>query len=75
MSENPTGRGPSVDLGSGIEVDGQTFYPLTRHIDELNPCAGKDDGTSCGPGCVCRGGQCYYTLQRLREMGIPIPND
>jgi hypothetical protein len=73
MSESESGGGGSVDLGKGVEIDGETFYPLSRPF-ELNPCAGKNDGTSCGPGCVCRGGQCYYTLRRLQEMGVKIPD-
>lgn len=27
-----------------------------------NSCAGKPDGTSCGPGCECRAGQPVLTL-------------
>ena len=35
---------------------GEIYYPMSRPA-ELNPCAGKNDGTSCGAGCVCKGGQ------------------
>jgi hypothetical protein len=73
MTENEPAGGPSVDISKGVEIDGQTFFPLMRPL-ELNPCAGKNDGTSCGAGCVCRGGQCYYTLLRLKEMGIKLPD-
>jgi hypothetical protein len=73
MSEGESGGSSSVDVSKGIEIEGQTFYPLSRP-SELNPCAGKNDGTSCGSGCVCRGGQCYYSLRRLQEMGVKVPN-
>lgn len=63
----------SIDPSKGVVIDGETFFPLSRPSG-LNPCAGKDDGTSCGAGCVCRGGQCYYSLQRLREMGVKLPD-
>jgi hypothetical protein len=71
MSESESGGGASVDGSKGVEIEGQIHYPLSRPA-ELNPCAGKDDGTLCGAGCVCRGGQCYYTLLRLQEMGIKL---
>lgn len=51
---------------------GEIYYPMSRPA-ELNPCAGKNDGTSCGAGCVCKGGQCWYSLQRVQEMGIKVP--
>ena len=73
MTDSESGGGASVDVSKGVEIDGQTFFPLSHPL-ELNPCAGKDDGTSCGGGCVCRGGQCYYTLLRLKEMGIKLPD-
>jgi hypothetical protein len=71
MSESESGGGESVDASKGVEIDGQTHFPLSRPA-ELNPCAAKDDGTSCGAGCVCRGHQCYYTLRRLQEMGVKL---
>jgi hypothetical protein len=49
MTENEPAGGPSVDISKGVEIDGQTFFPLMRPL-ELNPCAGKNDGTSCGAG-------------------------
>jgi hypothetical protein len=73
MSDSGEGHRVGVDIKKGIEIDGQTFFPLLRP-SELNPCAGKNDGTSCGPGCVCKGGQCYYTLLRLQELGIRVPD-
>lgn len=78
MSEDPdkskAAAGGSVDKSRGVEIDGQTFYPLATATPALNPCAGKENGTSCGAGCVCRNGQCYYALFRLRQMGISIPD-
>jgi hypothetical protein len=71
LSEEDSAGGASVDASKGVEISGETYYPVARPLD-LNPCAGKNDGTSCGAGCVCRGGQCYYTLLRLQEMGIKL---
>jgi hypothetical protein len=67
MTESESGGGASVDVSKGVEMDGQTLYPLSRPL-ELNPCAGKNDGTPC------RGGQCYYILRRLEDMGIKLPD-
>lgn len=61
-----------VDVERGIQINGVTYYPLTGG-PKLNPCAGKKDNDSCGPGCVCRGGQCYYTTFQLQQMGVRIP--
>lgn len=72
MSEQTPNRGPAVDLNLGVEIDGERYYPHPSPDAALNPCAGKENGTSCGPGCVCRNGQCYYTLDQLREMGVRI---
>jgi hypothetical protein len=63
----------SVDFNQGIEMNGQTFYPLSRP-SEINPCAGKSDGASCGNGGVCKSGQCWYSLLRLKELGIKVPD-
>jgi hypothetical protein len=63
----------SVDFSKGIEVDGQTFFPLLRP-STVNECAGKADGTPCGAGGQCRAGQCWYSLLRLKEMGIKVPD-
>jgi hypothetical protein len=71
MSESD-GGGESVDVSKGVVINGSHFYPLLRPVG-MNPCAGRNDGTPCGPGCVCRGGQCYYSLQRLRKMGFAVP--
>jgi len=72
MSESePSGSG-SVDFSKGVQIDGETYYPMSRPA-ELNPCAGKNDGTSCGAGCICKGGQCWYSLRRIHEMGIKVP--
>ncbi|MBP1861632.1 hypothetical protein [Rhizobium herbae] len=61
----------NADVSRGIEINGVTYYPLTAG-PRLNPCAGKVDGSSCGGGCVCKSGQCYYTTFRLQQMGIKI---
>ena len=74
MSDEQSGPAATVDMSQGIELNGQSFYPLSRPPSVINPCAGKNDNTTCGPGCVCRGGQCYYTLLRAREMGISVPD-
>ena len=71
MAEETSEGGEAVDASKGVDIGGQMFYPLSRPA-ELNPCAGKDDGKPCGAGCICRGGQCYYTLLRLQEMGIKL---
>jgi hypothetical protein len=61
----------SVDRNLGINIGGEMYYPLAI-ASAINPCAGKADGTTCGAGCVCRSGQCYYTLFRLEQMGFTI---
>lgn len=73
MSDDKPGRGSFVDLGKSIQLDGEAYYLLVQP-DGQNRCAGKDDGTSCGPGCVCRGGQCYYTFHKLQELGVKLPD-
>lgn len=66
----------SVDKSLGVEINGEMYYPipkpLTKGPSELNPCAGKTNNTSCGPGCICLNGQCYYTLSRLKQMGVTV---
>jgi hypothetical protein len=64
--------GLSVQKSRGIDLNGEMFYPISNAVSELNPCAGKENGVTCGAGCVCRNGQCYYTLFRLRQMRIRI---
>jgi hypothetical protein len=69
--------GAAVDRNLGVDIGGEMYYPLppSKSLEapsELNPCAGKENGTSCGSGCVCRNGQCYYTLLRLQEMGVTV---
>lgn len=73
MPDKDFGNEKRIDFNKSIELDGEAYFPLSQPR-ELNPCAGKDDGTSCGAGCVCRGGQCYYSLRRLLEMGVEIPD-
>ena len=73
MAEEKGTPAGSVDISKGIEINGEAYYPLALSM-ELNPCAGKNNGTSCGAGCVCRGGQCFYTLFRLQQMGIKLPD-
>ena len=63
----------SVDRSLGVEINGEMYYPAPKPLTkELGPCAGKKDNTSCGPGCICRSGQCYYTLSKLKEMGVTV---
>ena len=70
---NPEGALPSsIDKSLGVAIQGQIYYPLSRPGSQMNPCAGKPDNTSCGRGCICRAGQCHYTLLRLEEMGIQL---
>ena len=61
----------SVDFDKGIEIDGETLFPLLQPT--LNPCAGKSDGTPCGNGGVCRAGQCWYSMLRLKQLGVKVP--
>jgi hypothetical protein len=63
----------SVDFSKGIEVDGQMLFPLS-HPSAINPCAGKSNGTPCEYGGICRDGQCLYSPQRLKELGIKVPD-
>ena len=30
MAESESGGGASVDVSKGVEIDGQTFFPLSR---------------------------------------------
>ncbi|EJL51634.1 hypothetical protein PMI09_04424 [Rhizobium sp. CF122] len=73
MANDPKGPNdglPSIDKDLGINIKGITYFPLKNVPSVINPCAGKTNGTSCGPGCICQGGQCYYTLFKIQEMGI-----
>jgi hypothetical protein len=66
----------------GVKIDGVTYYPLPEPGHEpgmvaqaiLNPCAGAANGTSCGPGCICKDGQRWYTVGALRELGFTLSN-
>ena len=60
-----------ADRNSKVEKRGHSYYSLVQ-TSELNPCAGKTNGTSCGPGCNCVNGQCFYTEFRLKKMGIVL---
>lgn len=63
----------SVDRRLGVEINGEMFYPAPTPLTKaLNPCAGKQNNTSCGPGCICLSGQCYYTLSKLKQMGVTV---
>jgi hypothetical protein len=50
------------------------MHPAMVVAMELNPCARIADNEPCPniAGCVCRGGQCFYTLSQLRKMGLSI---
>lgn len=72
-----------VDRSSGVQIGGTTYYPLPAVPPDgrvhqqgaiLNPCAGKPDDTYCGPGCICRAGQRWYTVERLLELGFTLSN-
>ena len=63
----------SVDFSKGIEVDGETLFPLSHPLT-INPCAGKSNGTPCDNGGMCWDGQCRYSLKRLKELGIKVPD-
>lgn len=66
-------KGASVDKKLGVEFKGEMYYPAPQTLTEsINPCAGKQDHTSCGPGCICLAGQCYYTLSMLKQMGVTV---
>ncbi|WP_031237882.1 hypothetical protein [Mesorhizobium sp. LNJC405B00] len=64
--------GLSLDKKLGVKINGRAYFPLDTLVANLNPCAGKIDGTSCGTGCVCRAGQCYYTLFQLEQKGFSV---
>jgi hypothetical protein len=71
-----------VDRRLGVKIDGITYYPLPASAHEpavaaqaiLNPCAGAVNGTPCGPGCICKDGQRWYTVDALRELGFTLSN-
>jgi hypothetical protein len=66
----------------GVKIDGVTYYPLPAPAHEpgvvaeaiLNPCAGAANGMSCGPGCICKDGQRWYSVGALRELGFSLSN-
>ena len=66
----------------GVKIGSVTYYPLPEPAHEpgmvaqaiLNPCAGADNGTSCGPGCICKDGQRWYTVGALRQLGFTLSN-
>jgi hypothetical protein len=75
----------TVDRRLGVKIGDTTYYPLPTPLPEpgaglrpegaiLNPCAGAANGTPCGPGCICRDGQRWYTVDRLRELGFTLSN-
>jgi hypothetical protein len=81
------GQKAKVDKRLGVKIGSKMYYPLPpppqgagteiAHASivaprDINPCAAKPDGASCGPGCVCRGGQCYYTLFQLQKLGFTL---
>jgi hypothetical protein len=80
MSRDQSGK--TIDRALGVAINGEMYYPVTladlespgmgMSPSELNPCAGKRNGASCGPGCVCLNGQCYYMLFKLHEMGLTL---
>ncbi|MBY5529700.1 hypothetical protein GFL91_13875 [Rhizobium leguminosarum bv. viciae] len=68
----PEGKKPTVDTSVFVNFKGTEFFPLNTAGSGENPCSGKTNGTSCGHGCICYGGQCHYTLLKLQEMGITL---
>lgn len=74
MAEGEPSSNKAFDFSKEMQIDGETYYQLSSPA-EVNPCAGKADGTSCGAGCICKGGQCWYSLRRIKEMGIKLPPD
>ncbi|NKK60612.1 hypothetical protein GFM44_32790 [Rhizobium leguminosarum bv. viciae] len=71
--KDQTGQGgakQTADPSVFVNFNGTEYYPLNSAGSGKNPCAGKDNGTSCGPGCICYGGQCHYTIERLQELGV-----
>ncbi len=70
---DPSDPKPSIVEELGVKIGDAMFYPLNV-APAINPCAGKPDKTPCGFGCECRGGQCYYSTAKLRQMGITVPD-
>ena len=63
-----------ADRTAGVVVDGATYYSLQAPAG-TNPCAGQPNHVPCPsmpPGCICLNGQCYFTLERLQEMGVKL---
>lgn len=53
-------------------VEGKKLFAFSTAAGVPGPCDGKMDGTSCGAGCMCRGGQPWYSLNTIKKMGITL---
>lgn len=75
MSDNQGGAGTyktvraSVDLLHQV-VEGKDLFALPMTAGVPGPCDGKMDGTLCGEGCTCRGGQPWYNLDGITKLGF-----
>ena len=61
----------SVDLHHQV-VDGQKLFALPRQAGFAGPCDGQSDGTSCGEGCTCLGGQPWYSHEAVAKLGFQL---
>ena len=53
-------------------VEGKELFALQTTAGVPGPCDGQMDGTPCGAGCTCRGGQPWYDLDGITKMGIVL---
>lgn len=52
-------------------VEGKELFAFSP-VGVAGPCDGKMDGTSCGPGCTCLGGQPWYDRKGLSNLGVAL---
>ncbi len=53
-------------------AQGKEFFAFSTRAGMPGPCDGKADGTSCGSGCTCLGGQPWYDRNGLSNLGVAL---
>ena len=70
-SSRPKKISGTVDILHDV-VDGKNLFAVPRIASAAvaGPCDGKADGTPCGDGCICRGGQPWYSFRGITKLGV-----